>query len=86
MNVTIYSLMAEVDPSIQVVTLAEERASYVFKLFARTLFGKFESPAAAMFADKILFLDDGKSVSAVDAELVLKLLYKRLRKVDDASI
>ena len=86
MNVPIHSLMAEVDPSIQVVVLAEERRSYVFKLFTRTLFGKFESPAAVMFANEVLFCDDGKKVSAVNAETVLKMLYKRFRKVDDASL
>ena len=86
MNVPVYSLMAGVNPSVQVVMLAEERASYVFKLFTRTLFGRFESPAAVMFADKVLFLDDGKEVPAVNAESALKMLYKRFRKVDDASL
>lgn len=86
MKVPIHSLMAEVGPAIKLVVFAEERSSYVFKLYSDTLFGRFESPAAVMFSDELLFCDDGKTVSAVNAESVLRMLYRRFRKVDDASL
>ena len=86
MNVSICALMAEIDPSVNLVVFAEERLSYVFKLYSDTLFGRFESPTAVMFADELLFCDDGKTVPAVNVESVLSMLYKRFRKVDDASL
>ena len=86
MNVPLCSLMAEVDPGVNLVVLAEERNAYVFKLASHTLFGRFESPAAVMFADELLLCDDCRRFPAVNAESVLSTLYKRFRKVDDASL
>jgi hypothetical protein len=86
MNVPIHALTANLDANVNLGVFAQERHTYMFKLYSNSVFGRFESPARVMFAGEILFCDDCRRFHAVDAESVLTMLYKCFRKVDDASL